>query len=149
MPLTELKGTDLGTARVVIEQGPVQVFAAAVKDGNPDYREERAPVPPTFPMAMAYWGSTGEGPTAGLPIERLRGPGRLLLHGEQEFEYHRWPRVSDVLEGTTRVTDVYEKEGGTGTMEFYVTETAWRDAKSGEPVVTGRFTLIVRVAKEG
>jgi hypothetical protein len=29
-------------------------------------------------------------------------------------------------------------------MEFYVMETAWTDAASGEPVCDVRFTLIVR-----
>ena len=145
--LTELAGQDLGTQRVEIERGPVRVFAAAVTDANPAYRADTAPVPPTFPFVMSYWGSLGQGGAAGLPIEKLRGPGRMLLHGEQEFEYHRWPCAGDVLEGSTRVSDVYEKAGGSGSMEFYVTETEWRDT-SGEPVVTSRFTLIVRVRKQ-
>lgn len=142
--LTELKGQELGTQRVVIERGPVRVFAAAVKDADPAYRDELAPVPPTYPFAMAYWGACGDSRPGGLPIEKLRGPGRMMLHGEQEFVYHRWPRVGDTLEGSGRVSDVYEKErAGGGGMEFYVTETEWRDAGSGEPVVTARFTLIV------
>ena len=33
-------------------------------------------------------------------------------------------------------------------MEFYVMETDWRDADSGEPVVTDKFTLIVRAKKD-
>jgi hypothetical protein len=144
--LTELKGTDLGTQRVTIERGPVRVFATACKDGATSYRGDAAPVPPTFPFVMSYWGSLGQGGAAGLPIDRLRGPGRMILHGEQEFEYHRFPRVGDTLEGRTQVTDVYEKEGkGGGKMEFYVSETDWR-TPSGEPVVTSRFTLIVRVS---
>src|SRR3954467_1336487 len=110
--LTELAGQDLGTQRIAIEGGPVRIFAAAVKDDDPVYLEDAAPAPPTFPMAMSYWGSLGQGGAAGLPIERLRGQGRMLLHGEQEFVYHRWPRVGDVLDGTTRVSDVYEKPGG-------------------------------------
>ena len=148
MAMTELKGQELGTTTVTIERGPVRVFAAAVKDDAPAYRGgDQAPVPPTFPFAMTYWGSSGQGGAAGLPIEKLRGPGRMLLHGEQEFEYHRTPRVGDVLEGVARVADVYEKDSGSSTMEFYVTETEWRDAASGDPVVTARFTLIVRAAK--
>jgi len=30
-------------------------------------------------------------------------------------------------------------------MEFYVSETDWRDAESGEPVVKTIFTMIVNV----
>jgi hypothetical protein len=145
--LTELKGTDLGTQRVTIERGPVRVFATACKDGDTAYGDDAAPVPPTFPFVMSYWGSLGQGGAAGLPIEKLRGPGRMILHGEQEFVYHRWPKVGDVLEGTGRVSDVYEKQRSNGgSMEFYVTDTDWNDASTGEPVVTARFTLIVNVA---
>ncbi len=146
MALSELKGTDLGTQTVRIEQGPVRVFAAAVKEDPDDYTGEGATVPPTFPFVMPYWGSMGTGGAAGLPIERLRGPGRMLLHGEQEFIYHRPVRVGEELTGTGRVSDVYEKETASATMAFYVREMDWRDA-AGEPVVTDRFTLIVREKK--
>lgn len=149
--LTELKGQPLAEQRVVVERGPVRVFAAALLDDDPVYRGETPPVPPTFPFVMPYWGSLGEGGAAGLPIERLRGPGRAILHGEQEFEYHgRWPRAGDVLVGTGVVTDVYEKaRSNGGRLEFYVTETAWRDEATGEPVVTARFTLVVNVRPPG
>ena len=105
MALTELEGTDLGTQRVVIERGPVRVFAQALLDDDPAYTGDAAPVPPTFPFVMPYWGSMGVGGAAGLPIENLRGKGRAILHGEQAFEYSRWPRVGDVLTGTTTITD--------------------------------------------
>jgi hypothetical protein len=141
--LTELKGTELGTTRVRIESGPVRVFAAAVKDGSPSYREDDAIVPPTFPFSWTYWGAI-DGATKGLPIERLRGKGRMILHGEQEFVYHRNARVGDVLEGTARISDVYEKDSSSALMEFYVMETSWKEVSSGEPVVDVKFTLLVR-----
>jgi hypothetical protein len=144
--LTELKGQQTGTQRVRIERGPVRVFAQALLDGDPVYDGDDAPVPPTFPFVMPFWGSLGQGGAAGLPIEKLRGPGRAILHGEQGFEFHRWPRVGDVLEGTTTITDVYEKERSNGgKLEFYVTETAWADAETGVPVCTSIFTLAINV----
>jgi hypothetical protein len=100
-------------------------------------------VPPTFPFSWGYWG-TIEGSTKGLPIDKLRGAGRMILHGEQEFVYHRHPKVGDVLEGTARISDVYEKDSSSALMEFYVQETSWKDASSGEPVCDVKFTLIVR-----
>jgi hypothetical protein len=146
MALTELKGQETGTQRVAIERGPVRVFAEALGDTSGVYRDAGAPVPPTFPFVMSYWGSLGEGGAAGLPSDKLRGPGRAILHGEQAFEYHRWPKVGDVLEGTTVITDVYEKERSNGgKLEFYVTETEWKDAESGDPVVTSIFTLVINV----
>ena len=152
MALTELKGTELGTQTARIEQGPVRAFAAAVKDDPGHFTGPDAPVPPTFPFVMSYWGSMGTGGAAGLPIEKLRGPGRMILHGEQEFVYHRQPKVGDVLEGTARISDVYEKDSSSALMEFYVQETSWKDASTGEPVCDVKFTLIVRdtaVKKQG
>jgi N-terminal half of MaoC dehydratase len=150
MALTELKGQETGTQKVVIERGPVRVFAEALGDDDEMYAGEDALVPPTFPFVMSYWGSLGTGGAAGLPIDRLRGPGRAILHGEQAFEYERWPKVGDVLEGTTVITDVYEKERSNGgKLEFYVTETDWKDATSGEPVVKSIFTLVINVRPSG
>jgi N-terminal half of MaoC dehydratase len=95
---------------------------------------------------MSHWGSLGEGGAAGLPVDKLRGPGRAILHGEQEFVYTRMPHVGDVLEGTTVITDVYEKERSNGgKLEFYVADTDWRDAETGEPVVKSVFTLVINV----
>jgi hypothetical protein len=144
--LTELKGQETGTQKVAIERGPVRVFAEALGDTDDVYSGDDALVPPTFPFVMSYWGSLGTGGAAGLPIDRLRGPGRAILHGEQAFEYQRWPKVGDVLEGTTVITDVYEKERSNGgKLEFYVTETDWKDSSSGEPVVKSIFTLVINV----
>ena len=141
--LTELKGSELGSTKVRVESGPVRAFAKAVTDASPQYAADGAVVPPTFPFSWSYWG-TIEGSTKGLPIDKLRGPGRMILHGEQEFVYHRHPKVGDVLEGTARISDVYEKDSSSALMEFYVQETSWKDATSGEPVCDVKFTLIVR-----
>jgi hypothetical protein len=146
MALEDLKGTQLGTQRVQIERGPVRVFAQAILDESPVYQSDGAPVPPTFPFVMPYWGSLGQGGAAGLPIERLRGKGRAILHGEQEFVYHdgEWPHAGDILVGDGVIADVYEKpKSDGGKLEFYVTETTWKREGSNEPVVTTRFTLAI------
>src|SRR5436305_14011168 len=111
MALFDLKGTQLGQQRVQIERGPVRVFAQAIVDESPAYTSDAAPVPPTFPFVMPYWGSLGQGGAAGLPIERLRGKGRAILHGEQEFIYHdgAWPRVGDILVGHGAMAAVSDK----------------------------------------
>ena len=146
MALSELKGKPLGTQKVVIERGPVRVFAQALMDNDNAYSSDGAPVPPTFPFVMPYWGSMGVGGAAGLPIENLRGKGRAILHGEQEFQYYPgdWPHVGDVLVGEGTISDVYEKQKSDGgKLEFYVTETTWKREGSNEPVVTTRFTLAI------
>jgi len=144
--LDELKGTELGSQTITIEQGPVRAFATAVTDDPELYSGDGATAPLTFPFVMSYWGSMGTGGAAGLPIDKLRGPGRMILHGEQEFEYHRPALVGESLTGTSRIADVYEKDTSSATMEFYVRETSWVDT-AGHPVVDERFTLIVRAKK--
>ncbi|MGZ4803641.1 MAG: hypothetical protein ACXV9P_13625, partial [Acidimicrobiia bacterium] len=76
MALTELKGRQTGSQKVRIERGPVRVFARSLLDDDPVYDGDDAPVPPTFPFVMPFWGSLGQGGAAGLPIEKLRGKGR-------------------------------------------------------------------------
>ena len=74
----------------------------------------------------------------------LMAKGGLILHGEQEFIYHRPVVVGDVLVGEGKVVDAYQKESKGKTMTFVVTETNWTDQKTGEPVVTTRFNVIHR-----
>ena len=146
MALDELKGTDLGSQTITIEQGPVRAFATSLGDDPDLYTGDGAPTPPTFPFVMSYWGSSGTGGAAGIPVDKLRGKGRMILHGEQEFDITRAPRVGETLTGTGTISDVYEKDTSSATMEFYVREMDWRDS-DGDPVVTERFTMIVRVKK--
>jgi MaoC dehydratase-like protein len=75
---------------------------------------------------------------------RLMSKGGLVLHGEQEFVYHRPIVVGDVLVGQGTLIDMYERESKGRTMTFIVVETVWRDDRSGDPVVTERFNLIHR-----
>jgi acyl dehydratase len=156
-------GTPTGRSRIVIERGPVAAFARAVKDTNPVYTDpeaarragfDRIPVPPTYGFAMSYWGGFPEMQPADDPARRrnpvmeiiggLMKEGGVVLHGEQEFVYHRPIEVGDVLIGEGRVVDVYERESKGRTMTFLVTENSYRDEKTGEPVLTTRMNLIHR-----
>ena len=61
--MTELAGTDLGTQTIVIEQGPVRAFAAAVKDQPDRYTGKGAPTPPDVAVrhgVMAWADAAGE-----------------------------------------------------------------------------------------
>jgi acyl dehydratase len=155
-------GKPTGAFKVRVERGPVANFATAVGDDSSIYRDPAVaraagfadiPAPPTFSFAAQHWGAFTEDqppdPTGGVnPMHEVMGKlfagGGLVLHGEQEFEYHRPIVVGDVLIGTGTLVDVYEKEGKGRTMTFVVVETVWRDDASGEPVVTERFNLIHR-----
>lgn len=158
--LAELVGTPAGRSVVVVERGPVAAFADAVLDPSPIYRDpdaaraagwEAIPAPPTFPIAMSHWGSFVELQPTGDALRTPRallagfaGEGGVLLHGEQEFEYHRPVVVGDVLAGEARIVDAYRKESKGKTMTFIVVETIWTDERTGAPVVTARSNLIHR-----
>jgi acyl dehydratase len=159
--LKKIIGKPMSKSTVVVERGPVANFATAVCDPNPVYRDPVAaadaglaaiPSPPTFPFVMTTWGEFAElQPTdkpTGNPMGEVLGPlvakGGIILHGEQEFVYHRPVYVGDVLVGEGTVTDAYAKESKGKTMTFIVTETVWKDERTGEPVVTSRFNVIHR-----
>jgi acyl dehydratase len=155
-------GKETGRARVHVERAPLANFAKAVKDENPVYHDPRAakaagfdaiPAPPTFGFAMEFWGRYAELQEGLTPIEgnpmfevigKLMQNGGLVLHGEQEFEYHRPIVAGDVLRSEGKVVDAYEKESKGKTMTFVVSETVWTDDKTGDPVLTARFNLIHR-----
>jgi acyl dehydratase len=159
--LKGIVGKPTGKGKVVIERGPVTFFADAVGSDNAIYKSPEAakaaglnniPAPPTFPFAMENWGKFAEIQPAdapeGNPLMNALGPlmarGGLILHGEQEFTYHRPVVVGDVLVGEGKVVDAYQKESKGKTMTFIVTETNWVDDTTGEPVVTSRFNVIHR-----
>jgi hypothetical protein len=159
--LKEIIGKPTGKGRVVVERGPVALFAAAVYSTSPLYRNLEAaraagfdaiPTPPTWPFAMEFAGKFDEiQPDEAAPPNPLAsvvGPlmanGGLILHGEQEFIYHRPVQVGDVLVSEGRITDAYQKESKGKMMTFIVSETNWSDDETGEPVVTTRFNMIHR-----
>ncbi len=128
---------------VRVEHGKIREFAEALRDDNPLYRDEEAArrspfggviAPPT--LSRNFWWE-------GTQVHRdLAFDWRYVVHGEQEFEYHRPVKAGDVLTAQMTIADVYEKPGRRGgTMKFAVVETSYRDA-GGQVVLVGRRTLI-------
>ena len=155
---TSVIGRRTGAWRVALDRSVLANFAAAVGDHSAAYLAAAAPAPPTFTFAAPFWSklSTDEQPAdpttgVGNPMHtimgELHGRGALVLHGEQEFVYHRTPVAGDVLDGVQTITDIYEKSSETADMTFVVMETQWTDARDGSPVVTERFNLIARLRK--
>ena len=160
--LSTIIGTPTGTTVVTVERGQLALFASAVKDDNPVYRDPRAaadaglpgiPAPPTYPFVMGNFGAYPEIQTedapVGNPMGAVLGPlmakGGLILHGEQAFTYHRPVFAGDVLEGKGMVVDAYQKESKGKTMTFVVVATEWTDQATGEPVCTSQMNIIHRV----
>jgi acyl dehydratase len=159
--LNTIIGKPTGTTVVTVERGKLAEFATAVKDESPIYRDPRAaaeaglagiPTPPTYPFVMENFGAYPElqpnDAQRDNPMGEVLGPlmatGGIILHGEQEFTYHRPVLAGDVLIGEGKVVDAYRKESKGRTMTFVVVETAFRERDSGEPVCTSRMNIIHR-----
>lgn len=151
-PSQDVVGRVLGTVTLPIEAGKVREFARAIKDDNPIYRDPEAaraagftaiPAPPTYTVVAAHF-QEGEGGVLALGLDLAR-----VLHGEQEWTYHRTPVVGDVLTGETKVASVTTKPGRRGgEMTFVRIETTFTD-QSGQPVVTEASTVIETEAVVG
>jgi acyl dehydratase len=158
----EVVGRSTGKSTLVIERGPVLRFAEAVTESSPIYRRRDAaqaagfddiPVPPTwFFSAAAHWGAFAEDQPADAEPEssptmeiigQLMATGGMVLHGEQEFTYHKPVTVGQTIRSEGEVVDLYEKATGDRTMTFLVTETRYFD-EAGDLLVTARMNLIHR-----
>lgn len=154
--------------RFPVEAGHVLMFARSVGDPNPVYADPDSPeaqavggllAPPTFVQASAQfdpdyplrpkvgepWFGSGREASGRLPrsepaagIGGGGGGGGTGLHAEQHYEYHRTPRVGEVLTASTRPGKTWEKQGRrAGKLVFGETITEYRD-ENGELVVIAR-----------
>jgi len=158
----EVVGLPTGKATITVERGPITQFAASVTDTNPIYRNKDAakaagfddiPVPPTYFFSGAtFWGAFPEAqPADATPdrnptmeiIGKLMSKGGIVLHGEEEFAYHKPVVVGDTIKSEGKVVDLYEKPAGDKTMTFLVTENEYRN-QDGDLVLTARMNLIHR-----
>jgi acyl dehydratase len=122
-------GKHLGTRALDVEKGRLRYFAKVIGETNPVYFDEAAaraaghrsiPVPPTFLFCLEIdaFDSIGTAKLTGLDAARI-------LHGEQQFVYHRMACAGDTLTFEIKVADVYEKKGGA--LGFLVKETRVTD----------------------
>ena len=153
----------MAAKRFPVEAGHILMFARAVGDDNPVYRDEDAArkteaggiiAPPTFAQSSAQfdpdyflrpkigkpWFGSGKNPTGIVRGEggSAGGGGGGGLHAEQHFEYHRPLRAGDVLTATVKPGKTWEKEGRrSGKLVFSESVTEYRD-QNGELVITAR-----------
>jgi acyl dehydratase len=130
---------------LVVTRSRLRAFARATGQHDPRYTDVDAakqaghrdlPVPPTFFFSIELESPDPFGFLTGLGIDL-----RAVLHGEQEFTYHRMAYAGDELSTRSRITDVYEKKGGA--LQFVVRETTVTNA-DGALVASLRGTTVVR-----
>jgi acyl dehydratase len=132
---------------VEVEKEPIRRFAEAIGDPNPLYHDEEYARQRGFRSIIAPPGFT---PTYSFPIRRGKTPdtGEKIrsafprgLNGGGEYEFFQPIQAGDILVITSRISDIYEREGRMGKMVFVISETIVRNLK-GETILIQRHTGI-------
>ncbi|MFM0210673.1 MaoC family dehydratase N-terminal domain-containing protein [Paraburkholderia sediminicola] len=131
---------------VTVEAGRLRFFAKATGQTDMRYVDEEAarkagylslPVPPTFLFCLEM-----ESPNPRAAVERLNIDIGRILHGEQQFSYHRMTFAGERLTFETSIADIYEKKGGA--LEFVVRKTRVTGARDDDLVADLRSVIVVR-----
>lgn len=138
-------GRTTSVSTMEVEKGHIRKFAEAIGDDNPLHHDEEYAkksryggiiAPPTFVTTLGF--ESKENLMAGLDINYAR-----LLHGEQEYEYHKPIMAGDTISFSTTITDITEKKGKSGAMDIVTTEMTGNN-QNGERVFVGRSTVVIR-----
>ena len=135
----------------------VQRFAVATDDLNPLYLDEEKArqsryggliAPPLFYMApLTEPKPESELRPDGLPYEGKfpipPTPLPRLMDGGTDIEFFQPIRVGDVLTGRSKITDIYQKDGRSGSLIFVVRETTFTNQR-GEIVLVEKGASILR-----
>ncbi|MEJ7632620.1 MAG: MaoC family dehydratase N-terminal domain-containing protein [Rubrobacteraceae bacterium] len=130
----------------VVERDAVRLFAEAIADPSPLYRDEKTAkrsrygrllAPPTFPRTFDYG-----------RVEGLELPSAGLIHGEFRISYRRPLLVGDELLCRLTLKDSYDKEGRRGLLGFLLFERTGEDSE-GNLVFTTNDTVVVTEAVRG
>lgn len=142
MLYADFVGLSSGPVRNVVGLEAVRLFADAIADPSPLYRDEAAGrgryggilAPPTFPRTFDYG-----------RIEGLQLPPAGLIHGEFRISYGRPLLVGDELMCRLTLKDSYDKEGRRGLLGFLLFERTGEDL-AGDLVFTTNDTVVVTEA---
>jgi acyl dehydratase len=130
-----------------VEKGRIRFFAEVIGATDPIYFDASAAqaagyrnvvAPPTF-----IFGAESDSGVLMTLLDTLKIDLRKVLHGEQRFDYHAPVCAGDTLRFQTRVSDIYDKKGGT--LEFVVNDTKVTN-QLGEHVSDLHSVIVVRHA---
>ena len=123
-----------------IEEGMIKRFAEAVEDENPLYYDTEfaqkssfggVVAPPTFVFEWNHHEAQAD----------ISLPERLIRAGN-EYEFIRPLRLGDIITCKSRISDVYQKQGQSGTMVFIICESSYTNQR-GELLGIQRSSYIV------
>ena len=150
----------MAVERFPVERSHILMFARAIGDDNPVYRDEQEAsqgetggiiAPPTFVQASAHfdpdyrlrprvgvpWFGSGKHPS-GPAVRSGSHGGGSGLHAEQHYEFHRHIRPGDVLTAKSEPGRTWEKESKrAGKLKFFERITTYSD-QHGRIVITAR-----------
>lgn len=127
-----------------IEKEAIRRWAEAIGDPNPLYRDEEYAkkkgyrsiiAPPGFVAQYAYPVKAGQ------ERVRFRTPFTRMLNGGNEYEFFKPVQAGDVLTSTSKLAELFEREGRMGKMLFIINETTYKN-QDGEVVAIQRGTGI-------
>lgn len=144
--MRSLIGVESEPSTFVIEEEPIRRWAEAIGNSNPLYHDTEYAkksryrgmiTPPGFVGNYSFPVKTG-----GLS-PRVKSPFWRVFNGGNEFEFLKPVRAGDVLTATSKLAELFERQGRPeiGRMLFQVTETTYKNQK-GEVVVKTRGTGI-------
>ena len=136
-------GVESGPSTREVEKGAIRRFAEAIGDPNPLYRDEEQAAKSKYgamicPPSFFGWMVRSAGATRSFQSPFTRG-----YNGGNEYEFFKPIKAGDVLTTTSKIVEMYERQGGpqTGRMLFTVTETTYKN-QNGEIVAKSRGTGI-------
>ena len=111
-----------------IEEGMIRRFAEAIEDDNPLYHDsefaQKSPfggkiAPPTFAFEWNHHEA----------LTDITLPGPLIRAGN-EYEFIQPLRLGDIITSKSKISDVYEKQGRSGTMIFITCESTYTNQRN-------------------
>lgn len=115
-----------------VSQAKIREFARAIGDDNPAYDGPEAVAPPTFAFVVAStaWEAMFADEELELALHRI-------VHGDQQFVYHRPLRAGDEVVGVLTLDKVRSR----GPVDMITTSVDIRTTHD-EPVCTARAQLV-------
>ena len=128
-----------------IERSSIRRWAEAIGDDNPLYRDEEYArskgyrsivAPPGFIAQYAFPVKAGGGGRRG-----FNSPFSRNLNGGNEYEFFKPVQAGDTITSTSKLAQLFERDGRMGKMLFSISETTYKN-QDGETVAKARGTGI-------